>query len=471
MAPLPEPADRAARNRGVALHDDDLTGETLAALGERVVAQARPGEQIEVVAVRSVETDVRAWQGEVESFAYATADGVGIRVVIDERQGFAHAGSHDEAVVAETLKEARDNAAFGSPDEFLGVAVPDGVTAPDLDLWCAELAAVAPETKIDLALELERAVLAGDRRISSVESADYADSLSLGAVVTTSGIRSIERSSGCHLAVFSIAAEGEDTQTGFGFSVGRSLDALDVHQAATEATERAVRLLGARKPATMRTTVVFDPWVTAQFLGLVGATLSGEAAVTNRSLFAGRLGEPVTSSVLSLTDDPTDPAAFGAGACDGEGLATRRNELITAGVLQRFLHNSYTGRRFGAASTGSAVRGYSSVPGVGAMALVATPGDRNAADLVGGIADGVLVQEVSGLHSGVNLVSGDFSTGAEGLRIRGGELAEPIREFTVASTLQRMLLDVVAVGNDLTRLPMTAAGVTLVVADVTVSGE
>ncbi len=450
---------------------DDGTGEALAVLGDSVVARARPGEQIEVVAVRSVDTSVRAWNGEVESFASATVDGVGIRVVVDRRQGFAHAGSHEPSVVAETLAEARDNAAFGTPDEHLGVAVPDGVAPPQLDLWRPELAAIAPECKIDLALELERAVLAGDRRIRGVESADYADSLSVGAVVTTSGIRAIDRDSSCHLSAFSLASEGDDTQTGFGFSVGRSLEDLDLKRAATDATERAVRLLGARKPATMRTTVVFDPWVTAQFLGLVGATVSGEAAVTNRSLFAGRLGEQVATPLLSLTDDPTDPAAFGAGLCDDEGLATRRNDLITGGVLQRFLHNSYTGRRFGAASTGSAVRGYASVPGVGCMALVADPGDRSPAELIGTVSDGVLVQDVSGLHSGVSLVSGDFSTGAEGLRIRDGELAEPIREFTVASTLQRMLLDVVAVGSDLTWLPMTAAGVTLVVADVTVSGE
>ncbi|MCY3785307.1 MAG: TldD/PmbA family protein [bacterium] len=450
---------------------DDGTGEALAALGDRVVASARPGEQIEVVAVRSVETSVRTWNGEVESFASATVDGVGVRVVVDRRQGFAHAGSHEPSVVAETLAEARDNAAFGTPDEHLGVAVPDGVAAAELDLWRPELAAVAPERKIDLAMELERAVLAGDRRIRGVESADYTDSLSVGAVVTTSGIRSVDRDSGCCLSVFSLAADGAETQTGFGFSVGRSLDDLDVQRAAGDAVERAVRLLGARKPATMRTTVVFDPWVTAQFLGLVGATVSGEAAVTNRSLFAGRLGEQVASPLLSLTDDPTDPAAFGAGPCDGEGLATRRNELIEEGVMRRFLHNSYTARRSGAASTGSAVRGYASVPGVGAMALAAVPGDRSPAEVIGAVADGVVVQEVSGLHSGVNLVSGDFSTGAEGLRIRGGELAEPVREFTVASTLQRMLLDVVALGNDLTWLPMTAAGVTLAVADVTVSGE
>ena len=102
---------------------------------------------------------------------------------------------------------------------------------------------------------------------------------------------------------------------------------------------------------------------------------------------------------------------------------------------------------------------------------VAGPGTSDAAALVAGVSDGVLVQEVSGLHSGVNPVSGDLSTGAEGLRIRGGELAEPLREFTIASTLQRLLQDVVAVGSDLTWLPMTAAGLTLVVGDVAVSGS
>jgi PmbA protein len=140
------------------------------------------------------------------------------------------------------------------------------------------------------------------------------------------------------------------------------------------------------------------------------------------------------------------------------------------GVLRRFVHNSYTGRRSGAASTGNAVRGFKSTPGVGCRALALAPGPQSQPELLADVDHGVLVSSVSGLHSGVNPVSGDFSTGAQGLRITGGSLGEPLREFTVASTLQRMLLDVVAVGGDLEWLPMSAAGVSLVVRDVTVSG-
>jgi len=216
--------------------------------------------------------------------------------------------------------------------------------------------------------------------------------------------------------------------------------------------------------------VVLDPWVSAQFLGIVGGTLSGEAVQKGRSLFAERLGDQVAAASLTLIDDPTNPAAFTATATDGEGLATRRNVLMQDGRLEKFVHNSYTARRAGTASTGSAVRGYSSTPGVGVQAVSVQPGQLSPDALIAGITDGLLVQGVSGLHSGVNPVSGDFSTGAEGLRIRNGELAEPVREFTIASTLQKMLLEVTAVGDDLVWLPMKAAGVTLVIAELTVSG-
>jgi PmbA protein len=145
--------------------------------------------------------------------------------------------------------------------------------------------------------------------------------------------------------------------------------------------------------------------------------------------------------------------------------------LIDGGVLQGFLYNTYAGRRAGVASTGSAVRaGFKSGPGVGARAVSVTPGDQSPDEILRMVGSGLLVQSVTGVHSGVNAVSGDFSVGAEGLMIRDGALAEPVREMTIASTLQRMLKEVVAVGNDLEWLPGSAAGVTLAIADVSMSG-
>jgi PmbA protein len=440
-------------------------------VAQRIVSRARGNEQIEAIVVHERSTDVRAYDGEIESLSSAETLGVGIRVIVDGRQGFAWAGTLDEAVIDETLADARDNVAFATRDELVALAEPDGVPVPQIELYSDELVALPTTRKVDLALELERATRTGDPRMVGVEAADYSDAITESAIATSTGIDRSSRESSCWLSVYSLAAEGDDTTTGFGFSVGRAPSTLDVARAARDACERATRMLGATKPKTDRLTVVLDPWVSAQLLGIIAATLTGDAVIKGRSLFANRLGEEVAAPLFTLVDDPTDAAAFGATDFDGEGLAARRTPLISAGVLQGFLHNTYTARRMGVPSTASAVRGPKSTPSVGVHAAVLTPGTQTREQLVAGVDRGVLIQEVSGLHSGVNPVSGDFSTGAEGMLINGGTVGAPVREFTIASTIQRLLHDVVAVGNDTEWFPMSAAGVTLVIRDVTMSGE
>jgi PmbA protein len=144
--------------------------------------------------------------------------------------------------------------------------------------------------------------------------------------------------------------------------------------------------------------------------------------------------------------------------------------LIADGVLENFLHNSYTARRAGSRSTGSALRSARSLPGVGAQVLVLEPGTRSFEELIGSIDHGLLVNSFAGLHSGVNPTSGDFSVGADGLLIRNGELAGPVREITLASTIQRMLSDLAEVGGDGEWLPGGDYLASLVVPDVSMSG-
>ena len=445
--------------------------EELLEIGDRIVALAKAGEEVEVVGGRSSSTEVRVYEGEVEQLASATSAGIGVRVISNHRQGFAYAGSLDPDVLAETLAEARDNATFATPDEWLGLAEPDGLAVPDLDLYRESLLKASTESKIDLAVELEQALRALDPRITGVDAADYADGVSEGAVVSTTGIRAFGSETSCYVSASCVAQDGDDTQTGFGFSVGRTPEDLDISVAAGDASRRATRLLGAVQPQSGRVTVVLDPYVTAQLLGIIGSTLSGEAVLKGRSLFADRLGEEVATAAFTLVDDATNPLAYSSSETDGEGLASRRNVLIEAGRLHQFVHNAYTARRSGTVSTANAVRGFSSTPSVGCRALSLVPGTKLQPDLLAEVGDGVLISSVSGLHSGVNPVSGDFSTGAEGLRITGGELGEPLREFTIASSIQRMLAEVSAVGADIEWLPMRSAGVSLVVHGITVSGS
>lgn len=442
----------------------------LLTIAETVLGWAGEGESVEVIAVHDRDTEIRVYEGEVEQFTAAESHGVGIRVIAGDRQGFAWAGTLDTDVLQETLAEARDNAAFGTVDEFLGLAEPDGVPVPELELYDDGPLDMATTDKIELAMELERRTRDADPRITGIESADYVDTIREAALVSSAGVSTTSRESAAYVTATALATEDGDTQIGFGFSVGRDPAALDIGAAATDAADRATRLLGAKQAPTERLTVVFDPFVTAQFLAILGGTMSGEAVQKGYSFFASRLGEDVAASNFTLVDDPTNPKMFTASQTDGEGLASRRNVLVDAGRLEMFVHNAYTARKADTSPTGSAVRDFSSVPNVGTRALQLLPGTQSQDELIAAIDNGVLIQGVSGLHSGVNPVSGDFSTGAEGLRIRDGELAEPIREITIASTLQKMLGDVLAVGNDTDWLPMSAAGVSLVIADVTMSG-
>lgn len=451
------------------MSDRDSSHELLA-IADRVIAMARSGEQVEAYVGRDLSTDVRIYNGDVEHFVSAQSEGIGIRVIRDGRTGTSSCGSLDATQIAEVLEEARDNLTYGEPDEWSGLAAPDGVPVVPQILWNENLERTSTARKIELAQELERLTLGRDARIR-VDDANYSDSFSEAAVATTTGIRVAGRENGCHVSVGTMADDAGETQTGFGFSVGRDISELDLERAAREAVDRATRLLGATKPTSRRVSVVLDPYVTAQFLGIIGGTLNGDSVVKGRSLFANRIGEQVATPLFSLVDDPTNPLAYTASDIDGEGLAARRNPLIQDGVLKMFVQSSYSARRMNTATTGNGVRGgFGSSPSAGCLALQIVPGRRRQDEIIADIDDGILIQQVQGLHSGVNSVSGDFSTGAAGITIRKGALAEPVREFTIASTLQKMLLDIAEVGGDLEWLPMRATGVSLVIHDVTMSG-
>ncbi len=460
--------NQADRRRGATPEGAPDLGQLVAG----IVGQAKSGEDIEAFAGWDREVSVRTYEGEIEHLVSAESAGVGIRVVSAGKAGFAYCGTLDRSAIAEALAEARDNLTFATPDEFVGLAEPDGVVAPDLELIANDFAELDTTAKVAMALELESKVAEGDKRIKKVESSNYSDVIWHSALASTKGIQASTSATRAFIHAVAIASDGGEPRTGVGYSVGKAPGELSVDEAARDAIERSTLLLGAKKPKSGRLDVVFDPRVTSTLLSILAGTLSGEAVEKGRSLFAGRMGEDIGSELLTVTEDPTDPKAYLASCYDGEGLATRRTELVSKGVLSAYLYDSYSARRAGTKSTGSAVRsGFQGTPGVGARALSCQPGDLTQAEMIAGIENGILVTSISGVHSGVNPISGDFSVGAEGVLIRSGKLAEPVKEATIASTIQRMLLGVSAVGSDVEWMPSSAAGVSLAMADVSLSGD
>jgi PmbA protein len=443
---------------------------------QRILESAEGAEEIEVYVASGVDTEVQSYQGEIEELTTATSNGFGVRILSDgpggARVGTAWAGSLDDEAIANALREARDNMTFATEDEFVAFARPDGVQAATLTLTDDAVASTPLDAKIAMAIELERLVRSGDTRIRQVDSANYSDYVAEAAIASTTGIRASYARTGAYVSVEAIANDGGDDQTGWGLSAGRAPGELDIEKAAADAIRRATRMLGAVKPKSFKCTAVFDPRTAATLFSIIGGALSGEAVVRGRSFFANRLGEMVAAPRFTLLDDPTDPRHFAASVYDGEGLACRRNVLIENGELKAFVYDTVSARRAGTASTGSAVRGgIAGSPSAGCRALQAAPGDVDQAEILRRVGDGIFVESFIGVHSGVNPVSGDFSVGVTGLMIRDGQLAEPVREVTVASTLQRMLLDVAEIGSDQEWLPGSAAGQTVAIDNIAVSGS
>ena len=437
----------------------------------RLVGRAGEGEDIEVFVARSTSTSVRVHGGNVESLSVAESQGVGVRVVVNGTVGFAHAGTHDEAIVDALVGQARDNAAHAQPDDRGGLATPDGVMVPILDTSDPEIESVPVERKIDMALSLEAAVRSADPRVRGVRASVYEDVRSERSIASTRGVRAHTTSTRAALASNAMIDDSDGgTRTGSATEAARGPSALDPDRVARLAVDRGLRLLGAKPPKTARLTVVLEPRFVSTVLAVIAGMLSGERVFKGRTPFAERTGESIASPLVGLADDPTDPESLGASPFDGEGLATRSVSLITEGVLSGFLHDTRSARGLGVASTGSARRGARSTPSPGHRALRLAPGSGDLESLLADVDDGLMVQTFQGLHSGVNPISGDLSVGVEGVRIRGGELAEPIREGTLAGAIPRLLLDVIAVGADLERLPSGNRVPSMVVEGLTLSG-
>jgi PmbA protein len=399
----------------------------------------------------SVGREIRIFDGEVESLTEAGERGLGVRCWIDHRVGYAYGTDLSDNGIAAIAGGAVEGARIADPDEFAGAPSPPGGDAPDIPgLADPRLADWDTERKVELTKGIERAARATDDRIVGVETTVYADEEERVALSSSSGPTGAYEATSAYAYLQAIGAADGDKQTGLGFGMGRSPEPLDPEAIGREAAERAVSLLGAAKPASRTCPVVLDPTVAASFIGFIGGTLCADAVQRGRSPFAGRLGDSVASTGLTLYDHGLDPEGLNSSPFDAEGSPRTMTPLIEAGTLSAYLHDTYTARREGGGTrtTASASRsGYRSPPSVSTSNLVVSPGDKNFDQLLAEAGEGVYVTDVAGLHSGVNPVSGTFSVGATGRLISGGELAAAADEFTIASDLPSMLEAIAAAGS------------------------
>jgi len=258
-------------------------------------------------------------------------------------------------------------------------------------------------------------------------------------------------------------------QRDYWYSVARTLTKLDAPEKVGKiAAERTLRRLGARKAKTAQVPIIFDPMVSTSILEHIFEGVNGDSVYRGASFLAGKLGQKIAGDNVNIIDDGTIVGGFGTSPFDGEGVATRRTVVIENGVLKSYLLNTYTAKKLGLQTTGNASRGLAGTPGIGPGNYFLQAGAKTPKELIAGIKEGLYVTEFLG--QGVNLVTGDYSRGASGMWISGGELTYPVEEITVAGNLKELFFNISEIANDL-EFRGSVAAPTIRVDGLTVGGE
>ena len=258
-------------------------------------------------------------------------------------------------------------------------------------------------------------------------------------------------------------------QRDYWMTVSRKLAGLeDPAEVGRQAAERALRRLGARRMPTCEVPVIFEPRLAAGLVRQLASLVSGYSIYRESSFLCDKLGQKIAASDVTIIDDGRLPGGLGSRPFDGEGLPTRRNQIVANGQLETWLMDSYSARKLGFESTGSASRGVGSPPGVGTTNLWLEPGDQSLEQIIANTDRGLLVTELMGM--GFNPVTGDYSRGAAGLWIEAGEIVHPVEEITIAGHFGSMLESIDAIGSELLWLGSVAAPAVRV-ASMTVAGD
>lgn len=433
-------------------------------------ARAAGADAADAVAGESDGLEVGVRMGEVEKLKRARERRAGLRVFVGQSTAIVSTADLSAAGLASLASDACALARATAPDRFAGLPDREDLATeqPDLDLYDAAAESLEVETALALAREAEATALAAAPEIDNSEGAECSGGGGRAAYTSSLGFAGSYAGTSFGLAVSPVARRDGQMQRDYWYTSARHLARLDPPAAVgAEAARRTLRRLGARRVPTTECPVVFDPETAASLLRHLAAAISGTSLYRRASFLLDRLGERIAAPGVTVVDDPLRPGGPASRPFDGEGVASQRRTIVRDGVLESWLLDAYSARRLGLRPTGHASRAAGDAPGVAPTNFHLLAGSHTPEAIVASVPSGLYVTELIGF--GVNLVTGDYSRGAAGLWIEGGELAYPVEELTIAGNLRDIFAGITMVGSDLVLRNATSAP-TVKVERMTVAG-
>ena len=427
-----------------------------------ILAEARKqgADAAEVSVSEDVGLGVTVRMRDLESVEFNHDRGFGITVYFGQRKGSASTSDSSAQAIRETVEAAANIARHTQEDPCAGLADADRMATELKDLDLHHPWSIDADAAKALALDCEAAGLGHDPRIRNSDGASVSTQQSCRVYGNSHGFIGSYVGSRHSLSCVLIATDDAGMQRDYWYTTSRLPEQLESASAVgEEAARRTVARLSPRKVRTGSFPVAFSAQAAGGLASHLLGAISGGALYRRASFLLDSLGETVAAEHLTLAEEPLLPGALGSAAFDGEGVATRAKAFIDRGVVASYLLSSYSGRKLGMPTTGNAG---------GVFNLTVTGRTLAVADLLKELGTGLLVSDLMG--QGVNSVTGDYSRGAAGFWVEGGEIAYPVDEITIASNLKDMFKGVVCVGDDLdTRGNIRAP--TMLIERMTLAGE
>ncbi len=439
----------------------------------------REVDEFEIFTASSVENEIEIFKRKVETLSFSDSIGMGIRIFKDRSVGYAYTTVLDEKIIEDCIDRAISNSRVTKKEEFNYLPRKEEFkfkkkSTDDSKLFKEDLLDYDTRSKVALAKKLERLTKSKDKRITSISSVVYNDSIHETALLNSAGFFGKYKTTACVVYAAAISRQNGGTSTGDYFGCGRAPDDLDLEDVAVNAARRSVSILGGRKIKTQRVDLLLDPVVSSQFMSIIAGSLTADSVQKGKSLFKDKIGKRIFSMNINIFDDGTLAEGLSSRPFDGEGVTKGKTCVFEDGYLKTYLYNTYTARKDKTLSTGNAGRAsYRSTPGVGISNFYVSPSKTGYDKLLSSIDRGFYIMDIMGLHSGVNPVSGQMSVGAKGIWIEKGSLKYPVKEVTIATDLLSFCRSIKKVGKDLKFIPWGGyiGSPSLLVRDITVSGR
>lgn len=412
-------------------------------------AQANGFSDVEIYFEKKEVFGCQVHKGEIEQYELAEDGGVSFRGIVNGKMGYAYTEKIDEASIPYLLRNATENASV-IDDEDIEEIFSGSDRYEQGNFFSTELNEASIQGKIQFIKDVEREVLAYDPRIVATDYCMLRSESITKTLANNKGLTLTDQINYLYAHLLAIANNGEETKSAFEFIMTRDFNSLNAKEFAKKIAEASLSQLGSKSIPSKEYPVLLRNDAAASILAAFTANFSAENTQAGLSALRDKLGQQIANQKITIVDDPLLEEGLASRTFDSEGVASRKLTLVESGVLQSLLHNQKTAKKDQTVTTGHAKKdSYKSAVKVGPSNLYIQPAAASFDDLVAAVDEGVFITNLSGLHSGTNQVSGDFSVAANGFFIKDGKIQYPVNLMTIAGNFYQLLKDVQEVGTDL----------------------